>query len=162
MTPDIDVSDIQSVAPTKHRILYYSHSGRLHIYNIQDSKEEAVPPIRVRPRALVARQPARSRSSVASIVIAKTTLGRLFRETWPMSYLARCFFSIIDTGLLKQLLDLPGFHSSSLSWSPDGQWLAFSRGSPNAQVHKIRNDGSDLQQLTDLDCDAYGVAWSPQ
>ncbi|MCY4069703.1 MAG: hypothetical protein OXG60_00235 [Chloroflexi bacterium] len=160
MTPDIDVSDIH-LSPDKHRILYYSHSGRLHIFNIQASKEESVPPIRV----------GRARWSPDNRRIA--IIGGLDRyrenDDWTIiqgtmadELSSTLFLFDLDTGLLKQVLDLPGLHSSSLSWSPDGQWLAFSHGSPNAQVHKIRGDGSGLQQLTDLDCNAYGVAWSPQ
>lgn len=40
----------------------------------------------------------------------------------------------------------------SVSWSPDGAWLAFSvapGGGMNQQVHIIRPDGKDLRRLTD-------------
>ncbi len=41
---------------------------------------------------------------------------------------------------------------SGVSWSPDGEWLAFSMapgGGMNSQVYLIRPDGTDLRRLTD-------------
>jgi TolB protein len=44
-------------------------------------------------------------------------------------------------------------------WSPDGRWLAFSRGdlASMAEVYVMRPDGSELRKVTD----GYGPAWSP-
>ncbi len=44
-------------------------------------------------------------------------------------------------------------------WSPDGRWLAFSRGdlAQLSEVYVVRADGSGLRKVTD----GYGPAWSP-
>ncbi len=44
-------------------------------------------------------------------------------------------------------------------WSPDGRWLAFSRGdlASMAEVYVMRADGSELRKVAD----GYGPAWSP-
>jgi Tol biopolymer transport system component len=45
-------------------------------------------------------------------------------------------------------------------WSPDGKWVAcFSNRSGRIELWKIRPDGSDLQQLTEVG--AGFIAWSP-
>lgn len=44
-------------------------------------------------------------------------------------------------------------------WSPDGEWLAFSRGdlADLSEVYVIRSDGTGLRKVTN----GYGPAWSP-
>jgi TolB protein len=51
-------------------------------------------------------------------------------------------------------------------WSPDGQWIAFSRKSPaaatTAQIWVMRRDGSQARVLTnDADFYSSAPAWSP-
>ena len=47
-------------------------------------------------------------------------------------------------------------------WSPDGEWVAFfSDRSGTLQIWKIRRDGSDLRQLTEVQPGASLLAWSP-
>lgn len=52
--------------------------------------------------------------------------------------------------------------SSSPSWSPTGQWIAFraSRGK-NTQIWLISPQGGEAWPLTNLDRDVQGMAWSP-
>ena len=46
--------------------------------------------------------------------------------------------------------------------SPDGQWLAFdSDRSGNADIYKMRVDGTGLQQLTTNSADDFRPSWSP-
>ncbi len=59
---------------------------------------------------------------------------------------------------------------SSISWSPDSEWIAFSHfdysfGDENkyiGRLFKIKRDGRDLQQLIDLDCRIEEISWSPK
>jgi Tol biopolymer transport system component len=47
-------------------------------------------------------------------------------------------------------------------WSPDGEWIAFAQASPQTtDIWKIRPDGSDLTQLTDLAATHPGLFASP-
>jgi TolB protein len=48
------------------------------------------------------------------------------------------------------------------AWSPDGDWIAFSRDSGgDAELWKVRTDGSDLTQLTNNAAEDWEAAWSP-
>ena len=68
---------------------------------------------------------------------------------------------LFDTlnGDIQPLFDGAGF---SPTWSPDNEWIAFTSGVEDRQLFKIRRDGRDLQQLTDLDCDIKVASWSPR
>lgn len=46
---------------------------------------------------------------------------------------------------------------SEITWSPDGEWLAFSA----FDIYRVRSDGADLENLTQGDDVSYGVRWSP-
>ena len=51
---------------------------------------------------------------------------------------------------------------SIISWSPDGQWIAF--GTPDCHLALVRPDGSDLHQVVPVglhDPCILGPAWSP-
>lgn len=50
-------------------------------------------------------------------------------------------------------------HPNGVSWSPDGEWLAFAPWL-NRGAYKIRADGTALTQLTDMDCHVTEVSWS--
>jgi len=79
-------------------------------------------------------------------------------------------------GSLTRLTDTPDWEDRP-AWSPDGQWLAFSRGSlpagitsmgqegfqiPMAEtLNVIKADGSGERVVTDLDGWMVGLAWSP-
>jgi TolB protein len=53
-------------------------------------------------------------------------------------------------------------HSFQPAWSPDGGWLVFCRnGGGDAELWKIRADGSDLTQLTSNAADDREPSWSP-
>jgi len=48
------------------------------------------------------------------------------------------------------------------SWSPDGSWIAFSRDvGADAELWKVRTDGSHLTQLTNNAAEDWEAAWSP-
>ena len=52
----------------------------------------------------------------------------------------------------------------SAVWSPDGQWIAFSKhsGDTNYNIYRKRADGSgEQEQLTDSKRDSVPVSWSP-
>ncbi len=46
------------------------------------------------------------------------------------------------------------------SWSPDGAWIAFTRGQL-AGLWIVRPDGSDTRALADAPAAGFGFAWSP-
>jgi len=75
------------------------------------------------------------------------------------------FIRDLATGKERQVTDWD-VHATSLDWSPDGQWIAFTKEwwryaevAYQTEVWRIRSDGSDLQQLTDLNGD---IAWQPR
>jgi Tol biopolymer transport system component len=46
-------------------------------------------------------------------------------------------------------------------WSPDAQWIAFSRGGKQPQIYLMRPDGSDRVQVTDSSSAELVGEWSP-
>lgn len=160
LTTDVNVSGIQW-SPDNKRILYYAYNGLPAIYNIEAGREEPAPIIRIRS----------ARWSPDNRWIA--IIGGLDRYKVDDEWIdingtsdeeisnSLHLYEIL-TGELKQLVDAADGHVSGASWSPDSQWLAFSQGLSKAQVYKVRIDGTELQQLTNMECSAYGVAWSPK
>jgi len=66
-----------------------------------------------------------------------------------------------DGSGLRQITADSAFTDRVPRWSPDGQWLAFfSNRVGGYEVWKIRADGSELQQLTEVP-DASFPVWSP-
>jgi Tol biopolymer transport system component len=64
---------------------------------------------------------------------------------------------------LRQVTSDPVVIDRVPRWSPDGKWIGFfsNRNSAHYQVWKIRPDGSDAQQLTDVSDDVRYPIWSP-
>ena len=62
----------------------------------------------------------------------------------------------LTTNKDRRVLHGPG-NMSSQAWSPDGAWITFSWG---RQIYKIREDGSELTQLT-FERENFEPAWSP-
>lgn len=65
-----------------------------------------------------------------------------------------------NTGRLERFVY--DIHSYSVAWSPDSEWLAFVSHAHKGQLFKIRRDGADLQQLTDMECRIEEISWSPK
>jgi sugar lactone lactonase YvrE len=75
------------------------------------------------------------------------------------------FIRDLGTGEERQVTEWD-VHATSLDWSPDGQWIAFTKEwwryaeiAYETDVWRIRPDGTSLRQLTELDGD---VAWQPR
>jgi Tol biopolymer transport system component len=66
-----------------------------------------------------------------------------------------------DGSGLRQITMGADFTDRVPRWSPDGRWIAFfSNRAGGYELWKIRPDGSDMQQLTEVP-DASFPAWSP-
>jgi Tol biopolymer transport system component len=60
---------------------------------------------------------------------------------------------------MKQITNLPGVVGFQ-AWSPDGQWIVFTyQEGKFTQLFKTRKDGSDLQQITHMNCNAMMPDW---
>ncbi len=70
------------------------------------------------------------------------------------------FVADMNEGKIRQVTEVRGA-AYDLAWSPDGDWLIFAAlaQSGYVQLFKIQADGSDLQQLTDIDCWAFSPDW---
>ena len=81
---------------------------------------------------------------------AFTTLGDLWVMDWP-------------DGDPERVADFDGIGIHNLSWSPDGERLAFVTWDDEAGGHvfAVDPDGDDLQQLTDVSGYYRETAWSP-
>lgn len=70
----------------------------------------------------------------------------------------------LETGEMRQLTNNTGL-TSNPTWSPDGEWIAFSSNFENVnsrtQIYKITPQGTDLQRLTNIECGAGMPSWSP-
>lgn len=57
----------------------------------------------------------------------------------------------------------PGADLFGPVWSPDGEWIAYSRGTsgPHADIYISRPDGSDPRQVTDTPDNEIRVEWGP-
>lgn len=66
-------------------------------------------------------------------------------------------------GTEEQLINNSFYDVEFGSWSPDGQWVAFSaaESSLSVQVYIMRPDGSGLAKLTDFPFGAWSPVWSP-
>ena len=66
-----------------------------------------------------------------------------------------------ETGKIGKIIEGAKFRTS---WSPDSEWIALKlvQAGYYHQLFKIRRDGGDLQQLTDLDCRVDDFSWSPR
>lgn len=80
-----------------------------------------------------------------------------FRDLWTIA--------IIKTnGSGKRSIIDGKFDPRNPTWSPDGQWIAFSGYSSTSNCHQIylvRPDGSELSQITFAPGDKYNYSWSP-
>ncbi|UWZ85309.1 S9 family peptidase [Occallatibacter riparius] len=73
-------------------------------------------------------------------------------------------------GTERHLLTVRAGSSSSASWSPDGQWIAFLSDRPAAlkdspsgqrQLYLMPADGGDAQQITKMEHGINGFEWAP-
>jgi TolB protein len=79
------------------------------------------------------------------------------------SSIADTLYVIPSGGGQPQALTFRRIDSRSMSWSPDSEWLVYQtlRGE-DIELYKIRRDGTDMQQLTDVpDAVSHNPIWSP-
>jgi len=68
------------------------------------------------------------------------------------------------SGITKNLTQTPGVHDRDVSWSPDGQWIAYiSDKTGEDEIYIVKQDGSSesLQLTKNADTYKYGMIWSP-
>lgn len=84
-------------------------------------------------------------------------------------------FSIAPDGKRLQRLTSPGSDDAHATWSPDGEWIAFSSGrmgfkdealntdspQPYGEIFVMRDDGTHVEQLTDNQWEEGTPAWRP-
>jgi TolB protein len=84
-------------------------------------------------------------------------------------------FSIAPDGKRLKRLTRPGSDDSHATWSPDGEWIAFSSGrmgfkdealntdspQPYGEIFIMRYDGTHVEQLTDNQWEEGTPAWLP-
>jgi Tol biopolymer transport system component len=84
--------------------------------------------------------------------------------TAPAADGSRIYIAALD-GTDPKAITAPGAAAPwSPVFSPDGSWLAFRSGRPDADLMIVRPDGSDLRTLVSvgIDTDAFvNIAWSP-
>jgi dipeptidyl aminopeptidase/acylaminoacyl peptidase len=71
---------------------------------------------------------------------------------------------VVDlNGTVAQRITKPGTFGFGPVWSPDGEWVAFSRGTdgPFADVFVARPDGSEEFQVTDTPVNEIALDWGP-
>ena len=66
----------------------------------------------------------------------------------------------LDGEVLEEIADDGAFLFGPV-WSPDGEWIAFSRATdgPFADVYVSRPDGGEVTQLTDTEANEIVVEW---
>ena len=81
-------------------------------------------------------------------------------ESTSSFYHPHLYLKDTDTGRMERFVY--DIHSYNVAWSPDSEWLALVSYAHKGQLFKIRRDGTDLQQLTDMDCRIEEISWSPK
>ena len=68
-----------------------------------------------------------------------------------------------EKGNIKNFTNTPGVHDRNVTWSGDGNFIAFiSDRSGNDEIYISKADGSDVSQITsNAEYYRYGVKWSP-
>lgn len=84
---------------------------------------------------------------------------------------ASLWVKAVDDGWERRLTDQAGNDELRLvapleendhaSWSPDGEWIAFTNVTNAASVHVVRADGTEHRRLTDIDRPSVFNGWSP-
>lgn len=102
---------------------------------------------------------------------SETFVARQIRDGVPSPDGARLAFTALGDlyvmdfpgGTPQRIVDLERAGAHNPSWSPDGRWLAFVswNDATGGQVHRVRTDGSSLEQLTTTPAYYQETAWSP-
>ena len=69
----------------------------------------------------------------------------------------------LDGSELDSIEESGGFLFGA-TWSPDGEWIAYSRTTPGvfaADIYVSRVDGSDVWQVTTTPANEINVDWGP-
>ena len=148
-------------SPDNSFLLYHRYNGRPFVLNVRTREEVHAPAV----RTLRAKWSPDSRW----LAIIGEEGKYLEDDEWhktsdydhdPASLVDNLYLLDFKTGEIEQIID--DVNAVGLAWSPDSEWIAFSRPAYLGQLYKIRRDGTDLQQLTNLECGVSEASWSPK
>lgn len=104
--------------------------------------------------------------AIASPTQSPPTPAFLFSGTIAMGIVSRTHKGVVLLNLNnKTIQDLSDHGYGSVSWSPDGQWVAISGGIPLSQrppnIFLVQADGSKTNRLTNSSESEFDLNWSP-
>ena len=147
-------------APNAEQILYFGHGlgleySVLAVFNVKEQVEE----FSVKMDLIRGAQWSPNGQWIAIV-------GRTLDDDEDM----HIFLLDVDTGVIDYVKRFDTARLGYISWSSDSEWIAFddydySLGDEDKYIDrlfKIKRDGTDLQQLVEIDCSITGVSWSPK
>ena len=149
-------------APSGERFLYHEYAGRLHTFDMVTLARELSLNMRVKSAswapngrwiAIISEQDVHWKNGELTKMGDDESIGYGSLD-------GNLYVLDTDTGQVEEIIS--DIYSAAVSWSPDSEWIAFSSNPHDGQLFKIKRDGTELQQVTDLDCRVSGISWSPR
>jgi tricorn protease len=139
------------------KAIVFENGGYIHRFDLASEKLERVP-IQIREDFAVGRDGWKDVSnSITSYDIAPDGARAVFAARGDV------FTVPARHGPTRNLTGTPGVHERNVTWSPDGQWIAYvSDASGEDEIYIRPQDGGKPVQLTENgDTYKYSLAWAP-